>query len=81
MNTEYELVYDSNEESDGRVTTGTETLFDAEELLEQLRVCNSALQIPSEVSIHLDRFAHSLRRHHMSTTKRTTSIPSYFKSI
>ena len=44
---EYELVYESNKESDTRVTTGTECLFDAEELLEQLCVCNFALQIPS----------------------------------
>ena len=78
---EYELVDECNEETDARVTTGTETLFGAEELIEQLRVCNTALHIPSDVSIHLDRFAHSLRRHHMATTKRDTSIPSYFKSI
>ena len=28
-----------------------------------------------------DRFAHAIRSCHMSTMKRDTSIPSYFKSI
>ena len=78
---EYELVCESDEKRDTRVTTGTECLFEAEELLEQLRVCNSALRIPSEVSIHLDRYAHSLRRFHMKTNKRDTLIPNYFKPI
>ena len=54
-------------------TNGTETPFVAEECIEQLRLCNSALQIPSEVSIHLDRSTHYPRRHH-SEAKNTTPL-------
>ena len=68
--------------NDDRDTNGVETsLFDAEELIEQLRVCNSALNIPSDATIHLARFVHAIRSCHMSIMKRDTSIPSYFKSI
>ena len=78
---EFEVRDDCDEGADREKNRNETSLFDVEELIEQLRVCNTALHIPSDVSIHLDRFAHSLRRHHMATTKRDTSIPSYFKSI
>ena len=42
-------------ESD-RETNGNETsIFDVEELIKQLQVCNSVLNMPSDMTIHLDR--------------------------
>ena len=53
-------------------------LFDAEECIEQLRIFNRAHNIPIEVAINVDRYAHSLRRF-MMNNKRSTSITAYFK--
>ena len=78
---EFEMCNEYSEDVD-RDTNGVETsLFDAEELIEQLRVCNSVLNIPSDVTIRLDRFAPAIRRSHMATTTtRTTTITSHFKA-
>ena len=51
----------------------------AEECIEQLRAFNRAHNILSDVAIHVDRYAHSLRRFQMGT-KLSTSIKAYFKS-
>ena len=76
---ECEMVDEVDEETDQK-WTGTVNLFDVEELIKQLRVCNSALQMPSEATIHLDRFAHAIRKYHMAVMKRSTTITSHFKS-
>ena len=77
--TECKMIDKLDEETD-REWTGTVNLFDAEELIKQLGVCNLALQMPSEATIHLDRFAHAIRKHHMAVMKRSTTITSHFKS-
>ena len=62
-------------------TNGNDTsLFDMEELNEQLRVCNSALNMPADVTINLDPYAHSIRRRHMAVAKHSTTINCHFKS-
>ena len=77
---EFEMRDDCDEGTD-RETNGNETcLFDVEELIKQLRVCNSALNMPSDVTIYLDRYAHPIRRRHMDAAKHMTTITSHFKS-
>ena len=76
---ECDIVDEGDEEMDYE-WSGTVSLFNVEELIEQLRKCNSALRMPSAATIHLDRFAYAIRKHHMATTKRATTITSHFKS-
>ena len=64
---------------EGQAPISAVQLFDAEECIEQLRAFNRAHNIPSDVAIHVDRYAHSLRRFQMGS-KLSTSIKAYFNS-
>ena len=60
---------------------GSEELLDAEDCIEQLRIFNTAHKLPSDVAIHIDRYAHSLRRYQMGSKKKNPTLNTYFKSV
>ena len=62
-------------------TIGVAELLDVEQCIEQLRVFNTTHKLPSDVAIHIDRYAYLLRRYQAGPTKFNPSLNAYFKSI
>ena len=63
----------------GKVSIGAVELLDAEEYIDQLRVFNTAHNLPSGVAIHIDRYAHSLRRFQTGSKKFNPTFSTYYE--
>ena len=62
-------------------TIGVAELLDVEQCIEQLRVFNTTHKLPSDVAIHIDRYAYLLRRYQAAPKIFNPTLNAYFKSI